>query len=102
MKKYYVYILRCADGSYYTGVTNDPERRLAEHQEGTDVQTYTHTRRPVTLMWYDAFQSPMAAIEVEKQIKGWNRRKKEALIAGQFDLLTELATCTNSSHFSRR
>jgi putative endonuclease len=89
--KYYVYILRCGDGSYYTGVTNDPERRLAEHEEGSDPNAYTYTRRPVELLWYDAFLSPVAAIEVEKQIKGWSRKKKEALIAGNYDLLPELS-----------
>ncbi|MBO0931505.1 GIY-YIG nuclease family protein [Fibrella aquatilis] len=100
MKKYYVYPLRCADRTYYTGVTNDPDRRLAEHLEGEDVNAYTYPRRPVELVWYDAFQSPMAAIEVEKQVKNWSRKKKEALIAGKFDLLRELATCLNKSHFS--
>ncbi len=102
MKKYYVYILHCADGSYYTGMTNDPERRLQEHEAGTGSAAHTHTRRPVKLVWYDAFQSPMAAIEVEKQLKRWSRRKKEALIAGQFDLLNDLAACVNASHFSLR
>lgn len=91
MKKYYVYILRCADNTYYTGMTNDPERRLLEHEAGEDVNAYTFSRRPVQLIWYDAFLSPVAAIETEKQIKGWSRRKKEALINGQFDLLPELS-----------
>ena len=100
MKKYYVYILHCADGSYYTGVTNDPDRRLQEHEAGADEGAYTFTRRPVKLLWYDAFQTPMAAIDIEKQIKGWSRRKKEALIAGRFDLIHTLARCMNNSHFS--
>ncbi|MBO0937381.1 GIY-YIG nuclease family protein [Fibrella sp. HMF5335] len=91
MNKFYVYILRCADGSYYTDITNDPERRLTEHNEGLDLKAYTYTRRPVQLLWYDVFQTPMAAIEVEKQIKGWSRVKKEALINGRFDLLPGLS-----------
>ena len=89
--KYYVYMLECADGSYYIGMTNDPERRLAEHEEGGDPTAYTYLRRPVCMVWYDAFQSPTAAIEVEKQIKGWNRKKKQALVDGRFDLLPELS-----------
>ena len=90
-KKYYVYMLECVDGSYYTGMTNDPERRLAEHEEGNDATAYTYSRRPVRLVWHDAFQSPVAAIGGEKQLKGWSRRKKAALIEGRFDLLPELA-----------
>ena len=73
MKKYYVYTLRCADGSYYTGVTNDPERRLVEHEEGLDSKAYTYTLRPVELLWYDAFQSPIAAIELKA---GAGQKKK--------------------------
>ncbi|MEZ0486566.1 GIY-YIG nuclease family protein [Fibrella aquatica] len=90
--KYYVYMLKCADESYYTGMTNDPERRLAEHEEGNDPTAYTYLRRPVRMVWYEAFQSPVAAIEVEKQIKGWSRRKKQALVEGRFDLLPALST----------
>jgi len=98
----YVYMLKCQDGSYYTGITNDPERRLQEHQEGDDPKTYTHSRRPVTLVYCDGFSDYMQAIEWEKRIKGWSRKKKEALIASNFSLLHELAECRNESHFKNR
>jgi putative endonuclease len=97
MKKWYVYILLCADDSYYTGVTNDVDRRYAEHETGINKGCYTYHRRPVTLVYQDYFLSPEAAIEAEKQIKGWNRKKKEALIEGDFNKLRELAVCTNET-----
>jgi len=80
MKTYYVYILRCADGSYYTGVTNNAERRLWEHQEGLIPGCYTNTRRPVKLVHVESGNDIGGAIFREKQIKGWSRKKKEALI----------------------
>ncbi len=79
---YFVYILRCADGSYYIGVTNDVDRRLAEHQGGLNLGSYTHQRRPVELVLVEWFQHIDQAIAREKQLKGWSRKKKEALIAG--------------------
>jgi putative endonuclease len=98
MKQWYVYILRCADKSYYTGITNNTERRLAEHETGLDTTCYTYHRRPVELVYYAGFSSPEAAISVEKQIKGWGRKKKEALIDGDFDKLKELAVCMNETN----
>jgi putative endonuclease len=80
MKTYFVYILRCADGSYYTGVTNDLNRRFAQHQNGAIPGSYTHDRRPIVLAWSQRFTNPQTAIRCEKQIKGWSRKKKEALI----------------------
>jgi len=91
MKSYYIYILRCSDGSYYTGVTNDVERRLYEHQEGLIEGCYTHHRRPLKLMYVDEFRDIVEAITREKQIKGWTRQKKEALIAGDFGRLVEMS-----------
>ena len=87
MREYYVYILRCADSSYYTGVTNDYERRLAEHQAGTHDTSYTADRLPVELVYVENFQYILDAIEREKQIKGWTRKKKESLISGKPELL---------------
>jgi putative endonuclease len=98
--KYYVYILKCADNAYYTGVTNNLERRLKEHEEGLDETAYTYSRRPLELVWYDVFLTPRSAIDIEKQIKGWSRRKKEALIEGRFELLHGMAACGNESHSS--
>jgi len=87
----YVYILKCADKSYYTGVTNDMERRLKEHQSGQSISSYTASRLPVDLVFAERVQNPTQAIAFEKQIKGWSRRKKEALIKGDFDLLVEFS-----------
>lgn len=86
----YTYILHCFDGSYYTGVTNDIERRLWEHEQGT-IPGYTHSRRPVKLAWCSDDVNIVVAIQCEKQIKGWRRAKKEALIRGDIDALPELA-----------
>ncbi len=99
-KTYYVYILRCRDGSYYTGITNDFERRLEEHQAGTDGKCYTTRRRPVKLVYRSEFQDVGEAIAYEKQIKRWSRSKKEAIILGRESELHMLAVCNNKTHFS--
>lgn len=78
--QYFVYILKCSDDSYYTGVTNDVHRREQEHNEGSDTKSYTYPRRPVVLIWHESFSNVNSAIEKEKQLKGWSRKKKEALI----------------------
>jgi putative endonuclease len=70
-----VYILQCIDDSYYIGVTNNLERRLNEHNLGYNEDCYTFTRRPVKLMWHEQFQTPSQAIQWEKRIKGWSRKK---------------------------
>ena len=98
-KYYYVYILKCSDDSYYTGVTNNIERRLMEHESGRNPDSYTYSRRPVQLIYAEYFISPRQAIDFEKQVKRWSRAKKEALIAGDWDRLKFLAECRNmSSH----
>jgi len=84
MKYYYVYILKCADHSFYTGITNDIERRLIEHKINGSKFSFTAKRLPVELVWYLACENPTEAIKIEKQIKGWSRRKKEALINEQW------------------
>jgi len=86
----YVYVLKCSDGSYYTGVTNDIERRLAEHQSG-EIKGYTSLRLPVELVWCSEDVDIATAIAGEKQIKGWRRAKKEALIRGDYEALVELS-----------
>jgi len=83
---FYVYILRCADGSFYTGHTDDLELRIAEHEAGA-FQGYTKKRLPVELVFADEFPSREDALDREKQIKGWSRAKKEALIAGDWEQL---------------
>jgi putative endonuclease len=87
----WLYILLCADGSYYTGTTRtNLEFRLAEHQTG-HFGGYTATRRPVVLVYSEYFDRIVDAIAAERQVKGWSRAKKEALIAGRFDLLPGLS-----------
>jgi putative endonuclease len=76
---YYVYIVRCSDGLYYTGVTNNLDRRLVEHNEGCNIYCFTFSRRPVVLQYYEHFVHIQNAITREKQLKGWSRQKKEAL-----------------------
>ena len=97
MKTYYVYIVQCCDNSYYTGVTNDVERRILEHNFGEIKTAYTFRRRPVKLVWFEYYNDINQAIEKEKQIKGWSRNKKEALINDDFDLLVELSNLKNNS-----
>ena len=80
MKLFYVYILKCKDDSFYTGITNSIERRLYEHNVGIDKDAYTYSRRPVELVWFEMFTDPNQAIMIEKKIKGWSKRKKQALI----------------------
>jgi putative endonuclease len=91
--EYYVYMLRCSDQSIYTGKTLDIERRLVEHHLGIGGD-YTSRRRPVKLIWCEFFPSEHQAFLVERQLKGWTRAKKEALVKGDFKLLHELARCT--------
>ncbi len=99
MKQFYVYILKCLDNSYYTGVTNNLERRLVEHQEGINKECYTYKRRPVELVFYNNFNDINAAISFEKQIKGWSRKKKEAIINNYWEDLKKLSECKNvTSH----
>src|SRR6185436_10354618 len=87
----FVYILRCSDDSYYCGTARGGlERRVAEHNAGT-FEGYTSTRRPVTLVYSEWFQRITDAIAAERQIKGWSRAKKEALIRGDFASLSALS-----------
>jgi len=87
----YLYILRCRDDAYYVGTTrNSLEARVAEHNAGT-FDGFTSLRRPVELVFHQEFDRITDAIAAERQVKGWRRAKKEALIAGRYDLLPELA-----------
>ncbi len=91
MKTYYVYILKCNDSSFYTGVTNNLERRIQEHRQGTSKCSYTADKLPVVLVWSETFNDINNAITIEKQIKGWSRRKKQALIDQAYDKLVEFS-----------
>ncbi len=75
---FWAYVVRCADDSYYTGHTDNLERRIGQHNLG-EISGYTQTRRPVTLLWCQDFGSRQEALAAEFQVKGWSRRKKEAL-----------------------
>ena len=97
MSTFYVYIVECADKSYYTSITNNIEKWLAEHKKGLVTESYTYSRRPIKLMFCQAFEDPSTAIEQEKRIKDWTRKKKEALIEGNWGNLRELAECLNES-----
>lgn len=90
MKDYFVHILKCSDDSYYTGVTNNLEKRIKEHQSGI-IKGYTSKKLPVKLVFSERFNDINQAIRFEKQIKGWNRKKKEALINRDFNLLVHLS-----------
>ena len=78
----WVYILRCGDGSYYTGVSTNLEQRLDQHHNGN--VGYTAKRKPIEYLWSDEFANLDDAYAVEKQIKGWSRAKKEALMRGDW------------------
>ena len=90
MVKGYMYILECADGSYYTGSTKYLELRIQQHQAGEGAK-YTAKHLPVKLIYYEVFDRIDHAFYREKQIQKWSRIKKEALIKGDMDLLSELA-----------
>lgn len=87
---FWIYILRCADGTYYTGHTDDLERRIGQHQSG-DIPGYTHDRRPVELVFSETFTDRIDALERERQVKDWSRKKKEALIRGDWTAVSEAA-----------
>lgn len=90
MGKGYMYILECVDGSYYTGSTNNLERRICEHQEMHGAN-YTKKRLPVKLVYYEEFSKIDDAFYREKQIQGWTHKKKKALIEGRIDDLKKMA-----------
>ena len=92
------YILRCTDGSYYTGTSrsDDLETRVSQHNQAT-FDGYTAKRRPVTLVYSAYFDNIVDAIAYERQIKGWSRAKKEALIRGDFEALQSLSKSRRSS-----
>jgi putative endonuclease len=102
IRYYYVYILKCKDNTYYTGITNDMERRLAEHQSGFNPDSYTFSRRPVELVYGEYFNNPNQAINFEKQVKRWSRLKKEALINGDWDRLRFSAECKNHTNYKNK
>lgn len=87
---FYAYMLRCSDGSYYVGHTDDLDARIGTHQAGL-LLGFTRTRRPVQLVWHQDFAERDQAFAAERQIKGWSRAKKEALIKGDWDAVQLLS-----------
>ncbi len=94
----FMYILECSDGSYYTGSTKDLDKRLLEHQEGKGAN-HTRKRLPVKLVYVEEYLRIDSAFYREKQIQGWRREKKEALINGELEKLPSLAECINDTHY---
>jgi predicted GIY-YIG superfamily endonuclease len=87
---FWVYMLCCADKSYYTGHTDNLEKRLAQHQSG-EIEGYTSTRLPVKLFFFEQFSTRDEALRSERQIIGWGRKKKEALMKGNWNEVSRLA-----------
>jgi putative endonuclease len=89
----WVYILQCADGSYYTGMTRgeEPDQRFSEHQMKLSPSGYTASRLPVKLVYSEYFDLISDAIFAERRIKGWSRAKKEALICGDWNEVQRLS-----------
>jgi putative endonuclease len=88
---FWTYILSCSDGRYYTGHTEDLEIRLAQHQQGYFRNCWTYKRRPVQLVWSEAFPTRYEALEAERRVGGWSKAKKEALIRGDYGTISYFA-----------
>lgn len=93
MKRYFIYIIKCADGLLYTGFTNDISRRFEEHQNGLNLSGFTYKRRPLELIFQQEFNDVEQAIYFEKKIKRWSAQKKLALANGDFEMLQILSEC---------
>jgi putative endonuclease len=97
---YTVYIVECKDGFYYIGVTNDLERRLWEHDTGYNKHCFTYERRPVKLKYYEVTHDIKQAILREKQLKGWSRKKKQALFKEDWEELKKLSKSASENKLS--
>ncbi|SHF32100.1 GIY-YIG nuclease family protein [Chryseobacterium takakiae] len=91
MQTSFVYILHCSDNNYYTGVTENVYKRFDEHQDGKYFGSYTYSRRPLQLVYFNQFTDVEQAIAFEKRIKKWSQAKKLALIEGRYEDLPNLA-----------
>ncbi|NNJ54834.1 MAG: GIY-YIG nuclease family protein [Bacteroidia bacterium] len=99
MKYFFVYIVECSDNSYYTGLTSDIEQRIGYHNSSESKGLYTSNRQPVKLLWSVQLTDFTEAEHFEKQIKGWSRKKKEALMSENWDRLKILAVCQNDTRY---
>ncbi|MBP8114838.1 MAG: GIY-YIG nuclease family protein [Chitinophagaceae bacterium] len=97
--KGFMYILRCADDTYYVGSTKYLGERLLQHQNGQG-SIYTQHRLPVELIYFEEFARIDHAFYREKQVQGWSRKKKQALMKGDIKILHDEAVCRNWSHYS--
>jgi putative endonuclease len=97
----YMYILKCSNGSYYTGSTIDLERRLLQHQAGEGAN-HTRKRLPLRLVYFEEYSRIDLAFYREKQVQGWSRKKKEALVNGDLEELNLMEECQNETHFSKK
>ncbi|MCC6549740.1 MAG: GIY-YIG nuclease family protein [Ignavibacteriaceae bacterium] len=93
-----MYILECADGTYYTGSTIDLEKRILQHQSGEGAN-YTRKNLPVKLVYYEEYERIDEAFFREKQVQNWSQKKKEALINSDMEALKKLAECQNNTHY---
>jgi putative endonuclease len=91
VKQYFVYVLFCLDGTYYTGMTSNLEKRVAEHHYGVNPDCYTFTRRPLILVHSSSSDDVRDAITCEKKLKGWSHAKKSALIRDDWNSLKSLS-----------
>ena len=90
MKPFFMYMLECNDGSYYIGHTDDIDRRIIEHTQGK-VSGYTKIRLPIKVVYVQDFGTRDEALIAERQIKGWSRKKKEALIKNDWEMIKKLS-----------
>jgi len=95
--RYYVYMLLCADRTFYVGITNNLELRVDQHNDGIEPTCYTFTRRPVQLVHASDFRYVNEAIAWEKRLKNWSRAKKAALARGDWNEIHRLAKCRNDT-----
>jgi predicted GIY-YIG superfamily endonuclease len=98
---FFVHLLRCSDGSFYTGFCHDLEGRLAAHRNGT-ASTWTARRRPVELVHFETFPTLTDAVARERQVKSWSHAKKDALVRGDRDLLRSLSKRRTETSLARR
>jgi len=87
---FYVYILRCSNGTYYTGTTSNLTLRISQHMAGSNPKAYTYNLRPVELVWSLTCSCRVDALDIEKQIKGWSHAKKKALIENDFNKIHQI------------
>ena len=92
---FWTYMVKCVDGTFYTGHSDNLQLRMAQHEQGTDVDCYTYNRRSVKLIYTQEFSTRYEALQMERRIKGWSRAKKIALIKGDWMELSRISRLKN-------